>query len=206
LTRKSGAGDADRQAGWESKWARADFTPKFRLDEVPAEIAQAVEDGWFPPGGSVLDIGCGSGEIAAWLARRGFNVLGVDFAPSAIAKAQSAHAGAEGLSFEVVDIAREAPPGGPFDALVDRGCLQGVLPEHRPAYVRHVASVAKPGAHFLLVHRWERESATEEMARELETLWADSFDAVDVAETVMARRPATGEERPGLALRLVRRV
>lgn len=41
--------------------------------------------GWVPPGGSVLDVGCGSGEpIARYLIELGFDVTGVDAAPSMI--------------------------------------------------------------------------------------------------------------------------
>jgi 2-polyprenyl-3-methyl-5-hydroxy-6-metoxy-1,4-benzoquinol methylase len=42
-----------------------------------------------PSNSSVLDIGCGSGEITAWLAQNGFKVVGIDFAQSAIEKAKS---------------------------------------------------------------------------------------------------------------------
>ncbi len=46
---------------------------------------------------SVLDIGCGAGLAAEALARRGFDVLGIDAAPAAIAAAQ-AHAAGAGLA------------------------------------------------------------------------------------------------------------
>jgi hypothetical protein len=136
--------------------------------------------------------------------------VGVDFAPSAIAKAKDAHGDVEGATFAVVDICRQAPPGGPFGALVDRGCLQDISPEERPAYVRHVAAVSKPHAHFLLLHatpgaRTGGRDVAARKHRELGRLVGNAFEIIDVADTVMARRPSTGETMPGLALWLVRR-
>lgn len=65
---------------WEENWSAAGYAPEWRMRAIPLEIREAAGTSWFPPGASVLDIGCGSGEIAAWLAQQGYRVLGVDFA------------------------------------------------------------------------------------------------------------------------------
>src|SRR5207247_2239914 len=109
----------DRRAVWERKWAQPDFVPAFRIKSVPIEVQQAVEDDWFTPGASVLDIGCGDGELAAWLAEQGYDVVGVDFAEAAIVKAERAYAGVRGLTFEVVDICEAPPKRAGFGALLD---------------------------------------------------------------------------------------
>jgi cyclopropane fatty-acyl-phospholipid synthase-like methyltransferase len=197
------AGDSHRRAAWESRWSRPGFEPKFRIDWIPVEISAAVEEEWFPPGAAVLDIGCGSGEIAAWLAARGYDVLGVDFAESAIAKAKSTYQDAPGLAFEVADICEAAPRLDAFGVLVDRGCLQGIAPEVAPDYVPSVASAAKAGARFLLFHRIHRGSA-EETARSIESLCRDSFELLRVAETEMARDPTGGRTVRGVVCWLVR--
>jgi SAM-dependent methyltransferase len=196
---------SDEREDWERKWAVPGFTPVFRADAIPDEIQRAVEDGWFPPGGSVVDIGCGSGEIAAWLAQRGYQVVGVDFAPSAIGKAKDAHGDVDGVTFEVVDICRQAPPGAPFDALLDRGCLQRIPAQERPAYLRHVAAAAKQAAPFLILHRVRPRLARDAIEEELRTVWAEAFDLVEVADTVMAWNPRRRRPMPGLAIRLIRR-
>ncbi|WP_018103109.1 MULTISPECIES: class I SAM-dependent methyltransferase [unclassified Streptomyces] len=48
-------------------------------------------------GGRVLDVGCGTGELAAHLASLGCTVDAVDFADTAIARAREEHAGVEGV-------------------------------------------------------------------------------------------------------------
>ena len=67
------------QQRWDLKWQT---TGRFawQADEVATELADAVASGWIPPGSSVLDLGCGDGVNAVWLAQRGFEVHGIDIA------------------------------------------------------------------------------------------------------------------------------
>jgi len=181
----------DHRALWESRWADRDYDGGWRLDEMPVELQQAVAEGWFPPRASLLDIGCGDGEVAAWLAGQGYDVLGIDFASAAIAKARTAYGGVPALAFDVVDIS-QAPPGrNGFGALFDRGCLHSIPQDLAPEYVRNVAAVAEPDARFLLLHRVGARPglAREDVVARIETLCRDSFDVVRVADAEMGRRP-----------------
>jgi SAM-dependent methyltransferase len=178
--------DADRRAEWEAKWARADFAPGWRTRSIPAEVREAVESGWFPAGEPVLDIGCGSGEIAAWLATQGYDVTGIDFAESAIARAKAAYGEPPGLRFEAVDICRDVPGDGRYGALLDRGCLHAIEPPLRPDYARNVAAVAKPGGRFLLFHVVRKNMTKDEVVRNVESLCRPAFDVVRVTDTVMS--------------------
>ncbi|MGW2203181.1 methyltransferase, FxLD system [Streptomyces sp. NPDC001774] len=60
-------------------------------------------------GGRALDVGCGTGELAAHLAGVGYTVDAVDFADSAIARAREEHAGIEGVRWLQLDIERDDP-------------------------------------------------------------------------------------------------
>lgn len=74
--------------------------------------------------GRALDIGCGRGTHALWLAAQGFDVLGIDVAPAAIEHARAraaATAGAGAVRFAVHDFLAAVPAGGPFDFVFDRG-------------------------------------------------------------------------------------
>ncbi len=84
-------------------------------------LAAFVESGRVGPG-RALEIGCGTGTNALWLAGRGFDVLGVDVAPLAVEKARAKQAGAPSCRFEVLDFLAAAP-SGPFDFIFDRGCF-----------------------------------------------------------------------------------
>jgi SAM-dependent methyltransferase len=78
-------------------------------------------------GPRVLDLGCGTGELALALARRGFAVTGVDVSQVAVARAR-AKAAAEGLSarFEARDATAFSPDEGPFDSIFDSGLLHNL--------------------------------------------------------------------------------
>ncbi|MGE0785498.1 MAG: class I SAM-dependent methyltransferase [Sandaracinaceae bacterium] len=70
----------------------------------------------------VLEVGCGTGTNALWLAERGFDVVAIDVAPLAVEQARAKAASAKAKPrFEVLDFLNADVPGGPFDAVFDRG-------------------------------------------------------------------------------------
>ncbi|MBW2602195.1 MAG: class I SAM-dependent methyltransferase [Deltaproteobacteria bacterium] len=70
-----------------------------------------------------LDIGCGTGDDAVWLAQHGFEVTGNDVSKSAIevATKKASQAGVE-CTFHVIDFPESQVPGAPFGFVFDRGC------------------------------------------------------------------------------------
>ena len=66
-----------------------------------------------------LEIGCGTGTNAIYLAQHGFEVVGVDISPLAVEKARAKANGR--CRFETLDFLTETAPGGPFRFVVDRG-------------------------------------------------------------------------------------
>lgn len=75
----------------------------------------------FPVEGRAFEVACGRGEVSAWLASRGMEVLGVDVSPVAIDVAREL-ASRSGVSdrcrFEVWDLDPGLPPGPPVDLVV----------------------------------------------------------------------------------------
>jgi len=102
---------ADTEPDERATDARTDWDAAYTGDvpEAPVDADLiAVASGLAP--GAVLDLGCGSGQNCIWLAQQGWDVLGVDIAPKAVARARlaAARVGAE-ASFEVADIATWRP-------------------------------------------------------------------------------------------------
>jgi SAM-dependent methyltransferase len=91
------------------------------------------------PPARVLDLGCGTGWTSAFLARCGYEVVGVDFAPEAIASATSAHQLA-GLTFLAHDWDEALPPElGSFDAAVFFDALHHSDNENAPLRTARLA-------------------------------------------------------------------
>jgi len=110
-----------------------------------------VEAGAFgPPGGTVLDAGCGTGEHALLLASQGHRVVGIDVAAEAIARARAKadDREAEPLpTFLVGDALEPAAVAalGPFDAALDCGLFHALADEDRPRYATSLAAAVRPG-------------------------------------------------------------
>jgi SAM-dependent methyltransferase len=100
--------------------------------------------------GRALDLACGEGRNALWLAERGWHVTGVDYAEVALEKARriAAHRGVE-LELVHADLVDWTPEPGAFD-LVLWLYLQIPPDQRRLVLGRAVAAVA-PGGTFLLV-------------------------------------------------------
>jgi 2-polyprenyl-3-methyl-5-hydroxy-6-metoxy-1,4-benzoquinol methylase len=164
---------------WDRKWlTREGFA--WKAKGVPSELADAVESGWLAEGMSVLDVGCGDGDNAAWMAGHGFRAHGIDVSEIAIEKAREAHQGVPDLTFETIDVSvHGALSGRSFDALVDRGCLHGIPDPLRPSYARNVAAWARPGAPFLLTMP-EATDAKGEKGQSVEQLLGDFFQIEEV--------------------------
>ena len=108
--------------------------------------------------GSVLDIGCGTGENALFLAGRGHEVWGIDFAPTAIEKAK-VKAKQRGLkaTFRVADALQLQKLGWTFDAVIDSGLFHTFDDGDRSQFPRSLASVLPRGGRYLMMCFSERE-------------------------------------------------
>jgi SAM-dependent methyltransferase len=120
-------------------------TPPWDIGRPQAEFVALAESGAIR--GEVLDIGCGTGDIALHLASRGFLVCGVDFAPLAIKKARE-KARQRGLDVEfIIDNALEPTQlTRAFDTVIDSGLFHTFGLDAQPFYVATLARLVRPGA------------------------------------------------------------
>jgi SAM-dependent methyltransferase len=102
--------------------------------------------------GPALDLGCGAGSNSIWMAQRGYRVTAVDFMPQAVAMTRErAKAAGVALTVEQTDVTRFDHPG-PFDVVLDVGCLHGLPERLRPAYRERLLHWLAPGSDYVLVH------------------------------------------------------
>ena len=107
-----------------------------------------------PPYGQALDLGCGTGMQSVELARRGWQVTGIEIEPKAIREARErARAAQIDVHFVRGDVTnlRAAGVHGPFEFVLDFGLFHGLSDGHRRAMGREVTAVASPDATMLLI-------------------------------------------------------
>lgn len=123
-------------------------------------LVEMIESHAIEPG-RTLEVGCGTGTNAIYLAQQGFEVVGVDISPLAV---ESARAKANGrCRFETRDFLNEVPPGGPFQFVFDRGCFHTLDEAHeRARFAVNVAAGLVDGGVWLSLI-----GSTEGPAREL---------------------------------------
>jgi 2-polyprenyl-3-methyl-5-hydroxy-6-metoxy-1,4-benzoquinol methylase len=125
-------------------------------------LVEIVESGRVKPCRAV-DLGCGTGRNALFLAHHGFRVTGIDYAFSAVEKAKQKSAIA-GLDAEFIqdNLTRLQNITGTFDFLVDIGVLDVLHPRIRDLYIQNVLPLTHPGSCFFLsgwewlLSGWER--------------------------------------------------
>jgi len=130
------------KARLKDTWVAGDYDRFSRYMEQGARIFYEQLD--IPAGCQLLDVACGSGQVALWAARDGVQVTGVDIAPNLIQRAQ-ARANAEGLKARFVEGDAEALPfdDASFDVVVS---LVGAMFAPRPELVaRELLRVCSPG-------------------------------------------------------------
>lgn len=109
--------DGDR-VRWDRRYAER--PPPAGTDIALPPLFRPFAD-LFPTVGRAVEIACGTGEAAVWLAQRGLQVWACDVSPVAIARATHLaqdHAQTERCHFEVRDLDAGLPPGMPVDVLL----------------------------------------------------------------------------------------
>jgi SAM-dependent methyltransferase len=119
-------------------------TPPWVIGEPQPAIVDLERAGAI--GGRVLDVGCGTGEHTILLTRSGYDVLGVDGAPTAVEQARR-NAADQGVDarFEVADALDLGDSPG-YDTIVDSALFHIFDDDDRPKYVRSLHKAARAGA------------------------------------------------------------
>ncbi|GAB3598690.1 class I SAM-dependent methyltransferase [Angustibacter peucedani] len=151
------AAEADRWtprgAGWWDGFYddRDRDVPFFRA--APDEsLVRWHEAGLLAGGGRALDLGCGPGRNAVWLAEQGYEVVAVDLSPTALgwARERAEAAGVE-VTFVEGSIFDPGTVPGRFDLVYDSGCFHHLPPHRRISYRALLERTLPAGAAFGLV-------------------------------------------------------
>jgi SAM-dependent methyltransferase len=143
---------ADQGGSWWNEFYADRARPIPFFVEWPDEnLAEWFGQGRLGPA-RVLELGCGNGRNAVYLAGQGCHVDAVDFSAEAIgwARERAAAAGAP-VSFQCCSIFDASFADGSCDLVYDSGCFHQLPPHRRKDYVELVLRALKPGGSFGLV-------------------------------------------------------
>jgi cyclopropane fatty-acyl-phospholipid synthase-like methyltransferase len=109
----------------------------------------------YPPTSPVLDVGCGSGDLAIYLAQLGHQVVGIDFVDAAITHAQEKIGSlppevAGLLNFQVADALKPSLLQRQFGSVVDSGFFHLFNPDQCDRYIDELALTLLPGGRYYL--------------------------------------------------------
>ncbi|MBW4664291.1 MAG: methyltransferase domain-containing protein [Chroococcus sp. CMT-3BRIN-NPC107] len=129
---------------WENRYQEG--KTGWDLGQAAPPFVGLLDSPTAPTTGKIAVLGAGSGYDALLFAQRGFEVIGFDFAPSAIASAsklaQSRGIAAQFLQRNIFDLSAEFPHY--FDYVLEHTCFCAIEMRDRSSYVKLVKSLLKP--------------------------------------------------------------
>lgn len=134
---------------WDAAY-RDGRRPSWETGRPSTELKRLVESGQLRPG-RVLELGCGTGVNAVYLASAGFDVTAIDLAPTALGLARE-RAREAGVNVRWIQADVLNPPDlGQFDLVFDRGCYHGVRRLNAARYAKLLAAWCRPGGKALIL-------------------------------------------------------
>ena len=135
----------DSRQFWDQRFASEEYV----FGTAP-NVFLASQSQWFKPGIRVLDVACGEGRNAVWLAQQGCEVVAIDISPVAIEKARrlAAERGVH-VAFELVDVRDWRWPPNAFDAVVSV-FIQFAAPAERAQLFTGFVTTLRPNGVLVL--------------------------------------------------------
>lgn len=185
----------DDRAFWDAQYSRRHHAhgPNETLVEFATELAPGV----------ALDLGCGEGHDARWLAARGWGVTGVDVSPAALARAQETPSTVHWLE---ADLDAWEPPRETFDLVTSH--FVHVRPDARRDFFAKLVGAVRPGGRVLFVAHHHSDHGTTVGRPALPELFftADELHAFLPARewtlTFSGTRPRQTRDRAGALITL----
>ncbi len=177
-------------SSWEDAYQT---TPPWDVGRPQPAFVELVKTGELNRG-NVLDVGCGTGENALYLAEKEFSVTGVDLTNRAIAAARAKAAERRlRVDFREGNALSLDFKEGVFDNVIDSGLFHIFPDDDRPVYAREVARVLARGGKYFMLCFSEKEPTNWGGPRrvtrnEIEATFSSFFKINYIREALFATR------------------
>ncbi|WP_020374997.1 class I SAM-dependent methyltransferase [Sulfobacillus thermosulfidooxidans] len=136
---------------WDQAYSHGMYLSEWDYAYPSQELATCVAAQLIPAGGKVIDLGCGSGTDAIFLAKLGFRVIGLDISKVALdiahQKSMQAQVSVEWIHANALNMPVDT---GSCDFVSDRGLMHHLILSEQQRYIQEVARILKPHGRFLL--------------------------------------------------------
>ena len=191
---------------WEGRYQ--ENQTNWDLGEPAPPLVDFLAGQQAPSSGKVMVPGCGRGHEALLLAEHGFEVLGLDFAPSAVAycrqKARDRRLD-DRAHFEQYDFFQLPTSfNAAFDYAVEHTCFCAIDPALRPNYARVIHDILKPGGKLWAVfwaHKNEGGPPYRTSVEEVRGLFSPFFTIEQLAPARRWHSRRSGDELWGILTR-----
>jgi len=164
--------------GHDSLYQRKRNDPDYVGWLKPEELAEEWQFTWhplqqrqaFPKQGKLLELGCGAGNVSILFAQQGYEVVGVDIAPTAIAWAteNAAQAGVNATFLQGSVLTLTDIPDESFDIALDGRCLHCIIGSDRAQFLQAAYRILKPGGVLTICSMCNQVPST--------VYWQEHFD------------------------------
>ena len=180
---------------FEDSYRRGD--PPWVIGQPQPALVELERDGEIS--GTVLDIGCGDGHNAVHLASLGYDVVGIDAAPSALQRARDT-AAARGAQVRFVQADALDLSGPPeYDTVIDSALFHVFGPQDQSRYARGLHRVTRGRVHVLALAEAGAQIGPKVSPEEIRAAFADGW-RLDRLEPARYRGSAGGEAAAALGV------
>jgi len=140
---------------WEERYRTGDIP--WDTGQPSTELQRVIQEEHIKPC-RAIELGCGTGTNAVWLAQQGFDISAVDLSPLAIAQAKTrAAAAGVKINFRSADLLDPPDLDGPYDFFFDRGCYHVVRRTDVQRFLETLERITRAGTLGLVLAGNARE-------------------------------------------------